>query len=48
MIYLKQFLKLLTSILITPIIFIMLFGASIYAIHETIWKNNKQKTSAEQ
>ena len=46
--YIKKTIKIIISILITPVIYFLLFGASIYAIYETIWEDNKPKTGPEQ
>lgn len=46
--YIKEFFKILISIIITPLIYIIIIGASIYAIYETIWKDNKSKIGPEQ
>jgi hypothetical protein len=43
----KTFLKILTSIIITPLILILLIGAITIAIHETLWNSKKGEIDIE-
>tara|TARA_Y100001972_G_scaffold17740_1_gene19822 strand:- start:1099 stop:1233 length:135 start_codon:yes stop_codon:yes gene_type:complete len=43
----KTILKILTSILITPLMIILLIGAITIATHETLWKSKKGNLEVE-
>tara|TARA_R100000664_G_C2703460_1_gene102943 strand:- start:29 stop:163 length:135 start_codon:yes stop_codon:yes gene_type:complete len=43
----KIFLKILTSIIITPLMIILLIGAITIAIHETLWNSKKGEIDIE-
>ena len=44
---LMKILKILITILISPLAIIFLFGITIYAIHEVIWNNKEGKSDIE-
>ena len=43
----KTIFKIITTLIITPIVIIILIGALIYAIYETLWNSKKGEINYE-